>query len=157
MGAREQIVDALEGPRCARELRERTGLSKKTVESALARMQELGLVTCVTPDLQQARLYDLTVRGRLLRRTPRPHVEAPPLTEYAWVQAGLHRRILLSALVDPMTPRELRQRAMSRAPRLAIGHVWLTLRELRDRGIVEHVDGRWRPTELGRRLQAHLA
>jgi hypothetical protein len=158
---REAVIAALDGPRCTRELAEFLGKSPKAVESALARLVRLGTVACVTPDIRQARLYDLTVIGRAWRSASGSgqQIDAslrPDLHTYAWVQAGAYRRIVLKHLaLDPRTPRQVRDGIKVAAPRMGMVHVWETLLTLADRGLA-HRDGRvWTLTPEGSRVKAY--
>lgn len=154
-----EVLMALDSPRCAREVRERLGLKRKTTESLLARMRRRGLVTCVTPDLRQARLYALTTRGRL-----RAHelgaalvAEHPDRAErwalYAWVQAGRYRRLALKHLETPLTPRALRKRIGREHDRIGANNMHGVLREFRQQGLAERVESVWRLTPAGLRLR----
>lgn len=174
VGARDAVLEVLDAPRCARELRERTGLGRKTVESALRRAQRQGLVGCATPDLRQSRLYELTPLGRAWRREradgPIDEPDDPTrgellpgpinlhdtnsLLTYAWVQAGTYRRLVMRNLSEPMTARQLRRRIILEHPRIGANHVRNTLRQLRERSIAQAVDGMWTLTDLGERLRA---
>lgn len=161
MAAQDQIIRSFDGPRCARELSEHLGLSRKAVESALARLTHRGVVACVTPALRQSRLYDLTPIGRAWKASvtgtrPSALESPPPLELYAWVQAGSHRRAALRHLTGTMTAVELRPRLSPANPGMAMCHVWAVLREFRTKGLAESDRGRWRLTDVGRELQAHL-
>jgi DNA-binding IclR family transcriptional regulator len=161
MTIRERVLEALDAPRCAREIAERSGLPVKTVQSVLARMADEGLARCVTPQVRQARLYALTAAGRRLRREvlgewPQDAGDARPLDElvvYAWIQAGRYRRLVLQHLHETMTARSLRQTILPAHPRLSMTHVYDVLRAFRRRGVVEREGDGWRLSVLGERLQ----
>ncbi len=170
VGARDAVLRALDAPRCAREVRERTGLGRKTVESVLRRAQGHGLVCCATPELRQSRLYELTPLGRAWMRERSCAIDggavepaqAPGSSEgadaaclrtYAWVQAGTYRRLVLRNLVEPMTARRLRRRIVLEHPRIGANHVRTILRHLRGRGIARAEGGVWALTALGDHLR----
>lgn len=123
------VLGELDHPRCARELRERTGLPRKTVESSLTRMAARRIVVCVTPQIRQARLYEPTTLGRLMRLH---HGHANGLRElpqeylhlYAFVQAGQYRRLIVQCLDEPLTPKQLRRQILKHYDRIGIGHVY---------------------------------
>lgn len=159
MHTRHRILAALDGPRCPRELAERTGLHPRAVLTALSRMCTEGMVECLTPSVRQGRLFGPTVVGRLMRRE-RWASDASPLQEsdvllYAFVQAGVYRRLVIEHLSEPADPKQLRQRICACHPRMGINHVHATLRELRAHGLVLRSNGVWSLTETGRRLGAH--
>jgi DNA-binding transcriptional ArsR family regulator len=159
MNTRRRILAELDGPRCPRELAERTGLHPRAVLTALARMGRDGLVECVTPHLRQGRLFRPTMLGRLARRElARVRGDSAPDVDvgtYAFVQAGTYRRLIVEHLDEPADPRQLRQRICTTHQRMGINHVHATLRELRARGLVVDADGVWSLTEAGRRIRSH--
>lgn len=156
---RERLVPYLATPRCPRELRELSGLGKKSVESALHRMRRSGWATCLTPHLRQARLYTLTFFGRLLYReligtSPEPggslSKDERALALHAWVQAGRYRRLVMAHLTEPLTARALRTRILNEYQAIGANHVHAALRSLRRRGLVERRDGRWQRRAIDR-------
>ncbi len=159
MDTRRRILAELDGPRCPRELAERTGLHPRAVLTALARMRREGLVACLTPNLLQGRLFGPTVVGRLMRREIMADSDRPAdgldLAAYAFVQAGVYRRLVIEHLDEPADPRHLRQRITILHDRIGINHVHATLRALRDRGLVARFGGIWSLTEAGRRVREH--
>ncbi len=157
---RRRIIPHLIGPRCARELRERTGSSRKAVEAAICRLVRRGWARCVTPNARQARLYQLSVLGFLLAEgagfdvSRREHHADLPLDLYAWVQSGVYRRMVLKHLDRYLSPKQLRVRVVG-VVRMGASHVHHTLREFRGRGIVVLSEGLWSLTLVGERLREH--
>lgn len=160
MPLRDALIPHLIGPRCARELRERTGSSRKAVEAAICRLVRRGWVRCVTPNARQSRLYQLSVLGFLLAEgagidvSRREHHADLPLDLYAWVQSGVYRRMVLRHLDRDLSPKQLRVRVVG-VVRMGASHVHHTLREFRGRGIVELSDGLWSLSSVGERLREH--
>ncbi len=160
MSLRDALIPHLVAPRCARELRERTGCSRKAVEAALCRLVRRGWVKGVTPSARQSRLYQLSVLGFLLAEgagidvSRREHHADLPLDLYAWVQSGVYRRMVLRHLDCDLSPKQLRLRIVG-VVRMGASHVHHTLRDLRHRGIVSLDDGRWTLTLVGERLREH--
>lgn len=180
MAARETVLRTLCVPRCAREVRERTGLPRKTIEGVLMRLLRAGLVACLTPTLRQARVYALSPLGQawaaeLLHQVDRRETPSVPSSHsttpfpssnsfnaddpsfwavHGWVQAGRYRRLVVRHLAELATARQLRRRILLEYQRVGLNHVRATLRELAERGVCQRADGLWSLTELGRRLQA---
>lgn len=150
----------LDYPRCARELRERTELPRKTVESALGRMSRDRVVRCATPTVKQARLYTPTVFGHMIRLEmgarpiPRRLASRVSLEDYSWVQAGLYRRLICSKLIEPIAPRELRRHVIEAHERIGMSHVHQVLRSLESRGLAEVDERLWAPTLCGHAVRA---
>lgn len=160
MPLRDALIPNLVAPRCARELRERTGCSRKAVEAALSRLVLRGWVKCVTPGARQSRLYQLSVLGFLLAEgagidvSRREHYADMPLDLYAWMQSGVYRRMVLRHLDCDLSPKQLRLRIVG-VVRMGASHVHHTLRDLRQRGVVSMNTGRWSLTTAGERLREH--
>lgn len=160
MSLQDAIIPHLVAPRCARELRERTGSSRKSVEAAICRLVRRGWVKCVTASARQSRLYQLSVLGFLLAEgagidvSRREHYADLPLDLYAWVQSGVYRRMVLKHLDCDLFPKQLRLRIVG-AVRMGASHVHHTLRDLHQRGVVVLRDRRWSLTVVGERLREH--
>lgn len=160
MGAREIVLPLLAVPRCTREVRERSGLHRKSVDTAIRRAVRAGWARCVTPTLRQARLYTLTPLGRVWVREHQPEcalapsvLEAEHLELHAWVQAGRYRRLVLRHLTEPLTTNELRQRILTEYDRIGRDHVRATLRECVAKGLVVKTDSRWVVTSMSEQLR----
>ena len=148
------VLGELDHPRCARELAERAGLPRKTVESTLTRMAARRIVVCVTPQVRQARLYEPTTLGRLMRlhhgHTDGMHDHLHEyLFLYAFIQAGRYRRLVVQCLDEPMTPKQLRSRILQHYERIGMGHVHRVLSVLRCRRLIQCDDGLWSLTMMG--------
>ena len=155
---RDRLLLLLEHPRCARELRERTRMTRKAVESGIQRLVRRRLVRCITPDVRQSRLYERTALGHLLAQEIRPTARRVSATghasAYAWLQAGSYRRVILRHLAVPLTARELRKLANRQHPRLGANHVHAVLRNFAELGIaLRHADSSWSLTRLGETLR----
>lgn len=156
---RDRLIPLLAQPQCPRELRERAGLRKKTVESALHRMARAGWIRCATPAAKQARHYELTFFGRLLFHevtgspprtiSQRVLAEADILPLRAWVQAGRYRRLVLKHLISPMSARSLRRCILGEYKAIGANHVHTALRSLRAFGLVLNDGGLWRRSPRG--------
>lgn len=156
-----RVLGELDHPRCARELSDRTGLPRKTVESALVRMAARRIVVCVTPQVQQARLYEPTTFGRLMR-LHQGHgngmVQHSPeyLELYAFVQAGRYRRLVVMCLDEPMTPKQLRRKILKHYDRMGIGHVYRVASILQHKGLLALDEPEYRLTGIGTRIRSHM-
>lgn len=154
MITRNRVLVELRSPRCARELRERLGLGRKAVESAIARLARAGLIECLTPMSLQARLYAPTSLGELLLAEIDPSgttrvVESATLNLYAWVQAGSYRRWTLKYLTSELSPKALRKRILEDCARIGTSHVHAVLRTFHGKAIADRCNGIWSLTTLG--------
>jgi hypothetical protein len=153
MTVRDALLPLLDAPRCARQLRERSGCKRKAVETAIKRMADQRLVQCITPGLRQSRLYVLTPLGRLIVHEMTGH-SVPDLPDlpwplYAWIQAGTYRRLVLRHLAHPMSPKSLRMSIVAEHKQVGANHVHTVLRDFAQRGIARN-DGRtWSLSPLG--------
>lgn len=161
--ARDRVVRVLDRPRSPRELVERTGLKKKTVEGALRRLVKSRMAECANPDQRQPRFYRLTWLGELFRqelcggesqRVSPPQLAADEMRCYAFVQSGIYRRVALRHLAEPMTGKQLRRSMVLEHDQVGDNHVHEVLRGFAARGIAIKTDGRWSLTPLGERLRA---
>lgn len=161
MQVRDFVLPYLSSPRCPRELREHTGLPRKTVESTLVRATRAGLAMCVTPELRQARLYQLTPIGREWARQsglPLPaeladELQPSLLRVYSWVQSGYYRRLVLSHLDGAYSVRELRRRILREYQRIGSNHVRATLRDFAAHGLASRNGPLWELTDTGLTMQ----
>ncbi|MEL6497977.1 MAG: hypothetical protein AAFZ67_11395 [Planctomycetota bacterium] len=160
LSTREVILSLLDHPRPVRQLAELSGRHIDAVHSAVRRMRRDRLVKPLTR-ARQSVLYGLTPLGRILRDQvlsdgASPERRHTDLELFAWVSAGAHRRTVLACLTDPLTARRLRKRVITVHERTGSTHVYHTLRELEDRGLVARSEGLWQTTPLGRDLQRVL-
>lgn len=154
MITRDRVLVELRSPRCAREIRERLGLGRKAVESAIARLARSGLIECLTPRSLQSRLYGPTSLGELLLAELDPTgttrvVEEAILDLYAWIQAGSYRRWTMKHLTIDLTPKALRKRIVQDCARISANHVHAVLRTFDANSIADRCNGLWSLTTLG--------
>ncbi|RNC81371.1 MAG: hypothetical protein ED559_06150 [Phycisphaera sp.] len=157
---RDLVLAAFDRPRCARDLAERTGLKYATVKSCLRRMRRRRYIKPLTI-APQARLYALTPIGRILRESLASRVQLDrPISHpehIAWIESGSYRRAVFRVMTEPMTPREIRRRAVEYHPRLGSGHVHATLRAFSGRGIASRdTRGAWGLTQLGATVHVQM-
>ncbi len=153
---RHRVLLLLSCPRCCREVRERIpGSHRKCIETAFARLKADRLIEPVT-SCHQSRLYRRSSLGNLLAKeltgdAPEcPHdLTQEELELRSWICAGRYRRLVLRAISQPMTAKQIRKIILPHFEQIGANHVHRTLRAFRVRAIVVPHDVGWELTSSG--------
>ena len=163
------ILAAIRQPSTASQLARVIDARQGQCSRALSQLEARSLAFCLTPSVQRSRIFWLTSLGLSCQRTIRSRLFLPPLLHsfqeldwrlYSWV-IYRHRSAILKAFQGPMTPSDIKRRAMSQSCELRISgnNVRDILKLFIERGIVTRIPRRRRHraqfelTETGKQLQ----
>ena len=170
--SRSAVLAQLRQPSTALQLSRLADFPQDRCSRALSQLAGRSLVRCVNPRDRRSRLFWLTRTGRECQAELRRDFSLPPIQHtyeqvdwhlYGWV-IYRHRGAVVKSLHAPMTPREIRLRAIaqSQSLRISSNNVRDVLRLLIDHGIVNRLEGKRRShtrfelTELGVKLHKLL-
>jgi len=144
--------------------------SQDSTSKALRTLQDAAVTACLTPDLQNSRVYALTDVGMRARSEMDCPEDVHSYTTdvgfwrlYAWC-SHRHRWAILSALDRPMRPSELKRYIRYNKPtvQMSTNNCWDAVRLMTSHGVlrpleVEHSEYvAYEPTDVGTLVREHL-